>query len=73
MFTGDYATTCMGTYQQSTYTQLSPLYLLSILYVIRDKLFQAIYCFSVLQVMESWAGPWNKVLQTPLSESILLY
>ena len=50
--------------QQSAYTQLSPLYLLSILYVYWyplchscDKLFQIIYCFSVLQATESWAGP----------------
>ena len=45
MCTVDYSTTCMVTHQQSTYTQLSPLYLLSILYVTHDKLFQAIYCF----------------------------
>ena len=72
MCTVDYATTCMRTHQQSAYAQVSPLYFLSILYLTRNKLFQAIYCFSVLQVTESWAGPWNKVLQTPLSESILI-
>ena len=68
---------CMGVHLQCAYAQLSPLYLLSILYVyptlLCDKLFQVIYCFSVLQAMESWAGPWNKALQTPLSRSILLY
>ena len=60
MCTVDYTTTRIGTHQQSTYAQLSPLCLLSILYVTRDKLFQAIYVFSVLQATEIWAGPWNK-------------
>ena len=27
---------------------------------LRDKLFQIPYCFSVLQAMESWAGPGNE-------------
>ena len=69
MCTVDYTTMCMGAHLQCAYAQLSPPYLFSILYVyptllITDKLFQAIYCISILQVTESWAGPWNKVLQT---------
>ena len=36
------------------------LYLLSTLYVTRDKIFQALYSFSVLQATESWAGPGNE-------------
>jgi len=26
----------------------------------RDKIFQALYCFFVLQATESWAGPGNE-------------
>ena len=37
-----------------------------------DKLSQALYHFSVLQVTESWAGPVNESIVEPLSGKIFL-
>ena len=45
------------------------------LYLLRhshDKLFQALYHFSVLQVTETWAGPWNETIVEPLSGKLFL-
>ena len=36
-----------------------------------DKLFQALYHFSVLQVTESWTGPGNETIVEPLSGKII--
>ena len=61
-------------HQQSTHAQLSPLALPS-LYPLRhshDKLFQALYHFSVLQVTESLAGPVNESIVEPLSGKTFL-
>ena len=56
-----YAITCMGTSTVCLHP-IKSLYLLSTLYVMHspDKLFQVLSRFSILQAIESWAGPGNK-------------
>ena len=47
--------------RRSTYAQLNPLYpSLNPLRHSRDKFFQALSRFSILQATESWAGPGNE-------------
>ena len=57
---------CMGTSTICLCSIKSPL---PSLYPLRhscDKLSQALYCFFVLQVTESWAGPGNEATHSPL-------
>ena len=64
-FINRYAITYVGT-STTAYAQLSPLY--PSLYPLchsRDKLFQALSRFSVLQAMESLAGPRNVARKDP--------
>ena len=60
--TVDYATTSMGTsgIHLRSITCKSSLPSLYPLHHSHDKSFQALYCFSVLQVTESWAGLGNE-------------
>ena len=54
-------------HQQSAYVQLSPLPSLCPLCHSRDKLFQALSRFSVLQVTKNWARPRNEARFCPYS------
>ena len=59
--TVDYrSTTCVGTSTIQLRSIKSSLPLSLSLRHSRDKLFQALYSFSVLQATESWAGPGNE-------------
>ena len=53
---------CVGTHRQSAYTHVSPC--LHPLGYSRDKLFQALSHFFILEVTESWAGPGNEGIAT---------
>ena len=55
-----YATACMGTPMICLHSIKSSLPSLYPVHHSRDKLFQALYLFSVLYAMESWAGPGNE-------------
>ena len=65
MCTVDYrSTTCVGMLTIRLHSIKSSLPFSLPLCHSRDKLSQALYCFSVLQVTESWAGPRNEANST---------
>ena len=62
----DYQSICdyaiMGTSTTRLRSIKSSIYCLHPLRHSCDKLFQALYCFSVLQATESWAGSGNEAI-----------
>ena len=65
--TVNYAITCIGTSTIRLHSIKSSLPFLYALRHSHDKLLKVLYCFSILQVMESWAGPENEANRNSLN------
>jgi len=68
--TVNYAITCIGTSTIRLHSIKSSLPFLYALRHSHDKLLKVLYCFSILQVMESWAGPENEANRNSLNRML---